>query len=604
MRALATAIVALSLAAAGAQAAPRHGLSVFGDLKYTEGFAHFDYVNPDAPKGGRLALIGTGALDTFDSFNAYILKGDAAQGTDLLFDSLMARATDEPDAVYGLVARTADLADDRSSLTFALRTEAKFADGTPLTAADVCDSFRLLSTKAVETVRLSLRDVSGCAVLAPDSVRYALKPNASRDAAVTVATLPIFSKVYFQKAEFEKSSLDPPLGSGPYAVRSFKPGEYVSYGRRADYWAKHLPVNVGRYNFDEVRYEYFRDRTAAFEALKAGILDLREEYSSRDWATAYEFPAVKDGRVLRLDLPDETPSGAQGFFLNLRREKFRDLRVRQALNLAFDFEWANANLFHGLYQRTQSFFENSPLKAKGSPAPEELAVLEPLRASLRPEVFGPAVLAPASDGSGQDRKLLRQASVLLEAAGWKLDGTARRNAKGETLQIEFLLDNPVFERIVSPYLRNLQLLGIDASLRTIDEAQYQLRQKTFDFDIISTRFASGETPGSELRSFFGSAAANADGSYNLSGLSLPAVDALIDKVLTAPNRGDLDAAGRALDRVLRAELFWVPNWYKPSFWVACWDQYGRPAVKPKYDRGFIDTWWFDEARAKRLGRGS
>jgi microcin C transport system substrate-binding protein len=604
MRPLAAALALMIAATVQAQAAPRHGLSVFGDLKYPEGFAHFDYVNPQAPKGGKISLIGPAALDTFDSFNAYILKGDAAQGTELLFDSLMARATDEPDAVYGLVAKTADLAEDRSSLSFVLRPEAKFADGTALTADDVCDSFRLLSTKAVETVRLSLRDVASCTVAAPGRVRYDLKPNASRDAAVTIATLPIFSKAYYAKVDFEKSSLDPPLGSGPYRVKSFKPGEYVTYGRRPDYWAKDLPVNAGRYNFDEIRFDYFRDRIASLEALKSGVIDLREEYISRDWATAYDFPAVKEGRILRLDLPDETPSGAQGFFLNLRRAKFQDIRVRKALNLAFDFEWTNANLFHGLYTRTQSFFENSPLKAEGAPSPAETAILEPLRKDVSPEVFGPPQLAPVSDGSGQDRTHLHEASELLDQAGWKIDNGQRRNAKGETLAVEFLLDNPVFERVLTPYLRNLQLLGIDATMRTIDDAQYQLRLKTFDFDIVSTRFASSVTPGSELRSFFGSAAAKADGSYNLSGLSDPVVDRLIENVLTAPTRDQLDAAGRALDRVLRAEWFWVPNWYKPSFWIACWDKYGRPDVKPKYDRGIVDTWWFDAAKAERLAKGN
>jgi microcin C transport system substrate-binding protein len=603
MRHRLAAIAALLAIAAPAEAAPHYGLSIFGDLKYPEGFAHFDYVNPQAPKGGKIALIGPAALDTFDSFNAYILRGDAAQGTDLLFDSLMARATDEPDAVYGLVARSADLADDRLSLSFVLHRQARFSDGTPLTAEDVCDTFRLLSTKAVETVKLSLRDVTGCTVLAPDQVRYTLKPGAARDVAVTIATLPIFSKAYYSKADFEKSSLDPPLGSGPYVVKSFRPGEYVSYDRRTDYWAKDLPVNVGRYNFDEVRFDYFRDRTASLEALKSGVIDLREEYISRDWATAYDFPAVKDGRILRLDLPDETPSGAQGFFLNLRRAKFQDIRVREALNLAFDFEWTNANLFHGLYQRTESFFENSPLKAEGPPSPAELAILEPYRKDLDPDVFGSPPLAPVSDGSGQDRKLLRQASQLLDAAGWKIAGGQRRNAKGDALSVEFLLDNPVFERILTPYLRNLQLLGIDATMRTIDDAQYQLRLKTFDFDIVSTRFASSVTPGSELRSFFGSAAAKADGSYNLSGLASPVVDGLIEKIMAAPTRPELDAAGRALDRVLRATWFWVPNWYKPSFWIACWDKFGRPAVKPKYDRGIVDTWWYDEAKAKHLAQG-
>ena len=604
MRRIAAAAVALTLCAAAAGAEPRHGISTFGELKYAPGFTHFDYVNPDAPKGGRLSLIGTAAIDTFDSFNGYILKGDPAQGLELLFDSLMTRAADEPDALYGLVASTVDLADDRKSVGFTLRPEARFADGTGLTAADVCDSFRLLSTQGSENIRITIRDVEACDVVGPHEVRYRFKGERTRDLPLTVAALPIFSKAYYAGEDFSKSSLKPPLGSGPYTVKGFQPGEYVAYGRRADYWAKDLPVNKGRFNFDEVRYEYFRERTAGFEALKAGKLDLREEFTSRDWATAYEFPALKDGRVKKVVLPDETPSGAQGFFFNLRRAKFQDIRVRQALNLAFDYEWTNKNLFFGLYQRTASFFESSPLKAEGAPSPEELALLEPLRGGLRPEVFGEAVLPPVSDGSGQDRKLLRQASQLLDAAGWTADGTMRRNAKGETLDVEFLIDSPIFERVLGPYVKNLRLLGVNASIRTVDSSQYQKRREEFDFDVISTRFVTSLTPGDELRVFFGSEAAGKPGSFNLSGLSSPAIDALIDKVVEAKSREELNVAGRALDRVLRAEQFWVPNWYKASHWIAHWDKFGSPATKAKYDRGILDTWWYDEAKAKRIATGN
>jgi len=605
VRLVAAAVIALCLGTTAAGAAPRHGISTFGDLKYPDGFLHFDYVNPDAPKGGRMSLIGPVPIDTFDSFNGYILKGDAVQGYDLMFDSLMVQAMDEPDSYYGLVAKTADLADDRKSITFALREEATFADGTPLTAEDVCDSFRLLSTLGHERIRITIRDVEACDVLDPHSVRYRFKGERTRDLPLTVAALPIFSKAYYAKADFAKSTLEPPLGSGPYKVKAFKPGEYVTYGRRDDYWAKDLPVNKGRYNFDEVRFDYFRDRTAAFEALKSGTIDLREEYTSRDWATAYDFPAVNDGRVVRLDLPDETPSGAQGFFLNLRREKFQDIRVRQAMNLAFDFEWTNKNLFYGLYDRTASFFELSPLKAEGLPKPDELAVLEPYKGEVRPEVFGEAILPPVSDGSGQDRKLLREASRLLDAAGWKsTDGGVLRNARGEALDVEFLSDSPVFERILGPYVKNLRLLGINASIRTVDDAQYQERQKNYDYDVISSRFMAGVTPGDGLRIFFGSQSAKNPGTYNMSGVASPAIDGLIDQIVAAQSRQQLDVAGRALDRVLRAEEFWVPNWHKASYWVAYWDKFARPQTKPKYDRGIVDTWWYDEAKAKRIANGN
>jgi len=604
VRHFAAAVIALCLGAASAEAAPRHGISTFGDLKYPADFTHFDYVNPDAPKGGRIATIGTAAMDTFDSFNAYILKGDAAQGLEMLFDTLMVRAMDEPDAVYGLVAKNSDIADDRKSVTFTLRPEAKFSDGSPVTAEDVCNSFRLLSTQGHERIRITIRDVEACDIIGPHTVRYRFKGERTRDLPLTVAGLPILSKAYYAKADFSKSTLEAPLGSGPYVIKSFKPGEYVTYGRRDDYWAKDLPVNKGRYNFNEVRYDYFRERIAGFEALKAGAIDLREEFTSKDWATGYDFAAVKDGRVIRMEMPDDTPSGAQGWFFNLRRPQFQDIRVREAINFAFDFEWTNRNLFFGLYDRTQSFFQRSPLQADGTPKPDELALLDPLKPSLRPEVFGPAVLAPVSNGSGQDRALLRRASALLDEAGWKTDGTLRRNAAGQTLDLEFLIESPVFERVLGPYLKNLRLIGVNATIRTVDDAQYLKRTKEFDFDVVGSRFSTSQTPGDELRVFFGSQSAKTPGTYNLSGVASPAIDALLDKVVEAQSREELNTTGQALDRVLRAEQFWVPNWYKGTNWLAFWDKFGRPPTKPKYDRGIVDTWWYDEAKATRIANGN
>lgn len=601
---LAAALIVLVLSAGYVLAEARHGLSVFGELGYPADFAHFGYVNPHAPKGGRLSLIGPVPRDTFDSFNGYILKGDPVQGFELMFDSLMARAMDEPDAVYGLVAKFADVAEDKKSVTFALRPEAAFADGTALTADDVCDSFRLLSTQGDERIRITIRDVESCEVIGRHEVRYRFKGERTRDLPLTISGLPIFSRAYYAQVDFARTTLDPPLGSGPYRVKNFRPGEYVAYERRTNYWAKDLPVNRGRYNFDEVRFEYFRERTAGLEALKSGVLDLREEYTSRDWATAYDFPALKDGRVKQEVLPDQTPSGAQGFFFNLRRVKFQDIRVRKALNLAFDFEWTNANLFFGLYTRTTSFFELSPLRAEGPPPPAELALLEPYRASLRPEAFNAPEPPPVSDGSGQDRKLLREASRLLDEAGWKADGNIRRNAKGERLAIEFLIESPIFERILGPYVKNLRLLGIDATIRTVDDAQYQRQQESYDFDIISSRFSAGLTPGDSLRIFFGSDSAARPGTYNMSGVASAEIDALIDRVVEARSREELNIAGRALDRVLRAEHFWVPNWHKGSHWIAHWDKFGRPETKPKYDRGIVDTWWYDEAKAARIAQGN
>lgn len=592
--------VALSMPAA---AESRHGMSIFGDLKYAPDFQHFDYVNAEAPKGGRLVTIGTAGITTFDSLNGFILKGDAAQGLDLIFDSLMARALDEPDAMYALVAKSVDVAADKMTAGFELRPEAKFADGSSLTADDVCDTFRLLKTEGHERIRITIRDVKDCQVLSPHSVRYSFEGENTRDLPLVVAGLPIFSKAYYQAHDFTKSTLEPPLGSGPYKIGPFRQGQYISYLRRNDYWAKHLPVNRGHYNFDEVRFEYFRDRNAELEALKAGILDLREEFTSKSWATEYEIAAVREGRLIKEQLADETMSGAQGFFINLRREKFQDARVRQALDLAFDFEWSNKNLFYGQYERVSSVFEGGDLEATGKPQPAELELLDQMRGELRPEVFEEVYSPPVSNGSGADRKLLRRASELLDAAGWTVKGGVRENAKGEKLTVEFLEDDQTFERVMTPYIRNLRLIGISATIRLVDEAQFQQRLKDFDFDITIQRYVLPQTPGVELKGFFGSQSAQAPGSYNLSGIAMKPVDVLIDRIVTAKSREELKTAAHALDRVLRAEHFWVPHWSKQSYNLVYWDIFGRPKIKPRYDRGVITTWWTDDKKAASLRRG-
>jgi len=599
---VATSVLFGLLAAASGVAADeaRHGLSAFGELKYGPDFQHFDYVNPNAPKGGRLAHIGPAATITFDSFNPFILRGDAAQGLELLFDSLMVRAMDEPDAVYGLVAKTAKLAPDRRSVTFQMRPEAKFSDGSPLTAEDVVFTFETLKTKGHPHYRILLRDVVRAEALGPHEVRFVFQGENLRDLPLTVATLPILSKAYYATREFDQTTLEPPLGSGPYRISDFKQGSYTTFKRREDYWAKDLPVNRGRYNFDEIRYEYFRDRTAALESLKAGAYDLREEFTAKDWATSYDIPQVKDGRIVLLTLPDESPSGAQGFFLNNRRAKFSDRRVRKALDYAFDFEWTNANLFYSLYTRTASYFENSEMKATGKPSPEELALLEPYRDQLPPEVFDEPYVPPVSDGSGSDRRLLRTAAKLLEEAGWELKGNQRVNKNGEVLSIEFLVYEPTFERVIAPYIKNLKSLGIDAYIRRVDPAQFERRVKAFDFDIITQRFSMRLTPGAELLNFFGSEAAATEGSFNRAGIKNPVVDALAQKALEARTREELVTAIRALDRVLRAGHYWVPQWYKASHHIAYWNKFGRPETKPKYDRGIVDTWWYDAEKASKL----
>jgi microcin C transport system substrate-binding protein len=594
--------LAIAFACGGAGAAERrHGLSAFGELKYPAGFKHFDYVNPDAPKGGRLATMPTSSVNTFNHFNDFILRGDPAFGLGFLFDSLMARAQDEPDAVYGLVAESAEVADDTMSVTFYLRPEARFRDGTPVTAADAAFTLETLKSKGHPRWQLALRDVVSATAVDPATVKYEFKGENVRDLPVLVATLPIFSKAYYTANDFLKESLDPPLGSGPYEIGDFRQGTFVTYKRRKDYWAADLPVNRGRYNFDELRFEYYRDRAVGLEAFKAKAYDMREEFTSKSWATEYDIPAVRSGQIVKLTLPDGRPSGAQGFFINARRDKFSDRRVRKALDYAFDFEWTNKQLFFGLYTRTASYFENSDLKAQGLPSPAELALLEPFRDKLPPEVFGEPYTPPVTDASGRYRPSVRTASQLLDEAGWRLQDGVRKNDKGETLDIEFLIEDPVTERIVGPYAGKLSEIGIKTSLRRIDPTEEQERLRRFEFDMTTQRYSLSPTPGPEVRAFWHSEASSQDGSYNLSGIADPVVDALIGKILTAKSRDDLRTACRAIDRVLRAGHYWVPEWYKPVHNIATWDKYARPSVQATYDDGVLDTWWFDAEKAAKLG---
>jgi microcin C transport system substrate-binding protein len=606
----------LTFPAAQAQdiAKPVHGLSAFAALKYPQGFKHFDYVNPKAPKGGILSMIGTGGRITFDSLNGYILKGVPPDGLSALYDgytlvhdSLMVRAYDEPDAVYGLIAHGAQLLTAGKGVRFFLRKEARFHDGTPLRAADVVTSFNLLKDKGNPLYKVILADSSAHEVDAL-TVEFRFTGTNTRDLPLIVATLPIFSKAYYAKRAFDSTTLEPPLGSGPYRVEKAEPGRRIIYARVKDYWAADLPVNVGRYNFDRLIYEYYRDRTAEFEAFKAGEFGLREEFTSKVWATQYDIPPVREGRMLRMILEDGSPSGAQGFFLNTRRKKLSDPRLRKAMMLAFDFEWTNRNQFHGLYQRTRSFFENSDLMASKEPTEAELKLLSPHRQALAQAgfdvgtIFGEPFVPPVTDGTGRDRTLLRQASALLDQAGWKVQGGQRVNARGEKLAIEFLTFEPTFERILSPYAANLKLIGIDARIRLVDPAQFEERVKQFDFDVMTQRFVMSTTPGIELRGMFSSQSASMPGSRNLSGVAHPAIDALIENVIAAKSRQELRTATRALDRVLRAGHFWVPHWYKASHHLAFWDEFAWPAVKPRYDRAVIDCWWFDAAKPNPRNR--
>lgn len=577
-----------------------HGLSAFGSLKYQADFRQFDYVKADAPKGGLFSqLVGSGG-STFDSFNAYIYQGDPANGMNLTFASLMARAFDEPDAVYLLAAEELSVSPDGLEFIFRLRPGISFHDGSEIAASDVVFSLLTLKSKGHPAYSSVLREVAEVAAEDKRTVRLRFLPTRGLDQPPLVASLPIFSERYYTSRSFDKTSLEPPLGSGPYRVARFEQGRFVEFERVKNWWGESLPVARGQYNFDLLRDEYYRDREAGFEAFTGNNYLFREEFTSKIWATRYEFPALRNGRVKRDIIPDERPSGAQGWSLNTRRSKFSDRRVREAFTIAFDFEWVNKNIMYGSYTRTHSVFQNSDMMARGEPSQEEVALLEPFGDRILPEVFGPAWLPPESDGSGQDRKLLRRAGELLTEAGWTVKDGRRVNAGGEQLSAEFLLVERTFEPHHMALIKNLRILGIDANIRMVDPSQAEKRTKDFDFDIVVDRFIFPQLPGSSLRYYFSSEFASTKGSKNLAGIADPAVDALVEKAIAAKSQSELNTACRALDRVLRSGRYWIPHWSKASHWIAYWDQFGFPQTKPRFARGVPETWWHDAAKAAKL----
>jgi microcin C transport system substrate-binding protein len=584
-----------------------HGLSSFGDLKLGPDFKHFAYVNPQAPKGGTLALqitqtIGNQNFDTFNTLNIFVLKGDGAAGMTNAFDTLMAANSDEPDALYGLLAKSVRVSNDKRIYRFVLHPEARFHDGSKLTAKDVAFSLTIIKDKGHPTIRLPLAEMVAATAEADDVVKVELSDRRSRDLHLAVATLPIFSEAWWQGRDFEAATLDAPLGSGPYRVGRFEQGRFIEFDRVADYWAKDLPVNVGQNNFDRIRYEYFRDRTVAFEAFKNGTLNFHGEYTSRTWATGYDFPAVRDGRVKRDEMPNDAPSPIQGWYFNLRRDAFKDPRIREAIGLAFDFEWTNQTIMFGAYRRLTSYFENSDMKAVGQPSAEELKLLEPFRDALPAAAFAEPVMPPASDGSGQDRKLLRRADELLREAGCTRDGGVLKLPNGKPFEIEFLDFQAALQPHTQPFQANLKRLGIEARSRIVDAAQYQRRMQDYDFDMASRALGAAPTPGDSLRVLYGSEAGKKPGSFNIAGIMHPAIDALVERIAHAETREELNAACRALDRVLRAGHYWVPMWFKPSDWIAYWDMFSRPEAKPRFATGAPGTWWYDAEKAKRIGR--
>ncbi|WGF89851.1 extracellular solute-binding protein [Marinivivus vitaminiproducens] len=582
--------------ATSAAAQPQHGLSMYGDLKYGPDFEHFDYVNPAAPKGGALV---SGVVGSFDSLNPFILRGTpgAVTGT---FETLTEQSLDEPFSEYGLLAESVEMPEDRSYVRFNLRPEARFSDGRPVTAEDVIWTFNTLITEGNPTFRYYYANVAKAEQTGERQVTFTFDGGVNRELPLIMGQLPVLPKHHFEGRAFDEPTLEVIPGSGPYVVERVDPGRSITLRRNPDYWGKDLPINRGRDNADELRYEYFRDSNVALQAFKAGVYDLRAENTASLWATAYTGPAFDRGLIVKEEIPRHDSGVMQGFAYNIRRPIFQDPKVRRALAYAFDFEWTNANLFYGEYERVESYFSGTELASTGLPEGEELALLEPYRDQLPPEVFTETYQAPKSDGSGNIRDNLRAAFQLLTEAGWTVEnGVLTNQATGDVMRFEILLGSPAFERIVQPFVRNLERLGVQASIRTVDPAQYQNRTDDFDFDMTVDVWGQSLSPGNEQRDFWGSAAADQPGSRNTVGIKDPVVDALIQKIITAPSREALVTATHALDRVLLWGHYVIPNWRSPTVNLAYWSKLRHPTESP--NSGFdLSAWWVDTGREVAL----
>ncbi|WP_415894247.1 extracellular solute-binding protein [Neptuniibacter sp. PT8_73] len=565
-----------------------HGIAMHGDLKYPANFKHFDYVNPDAPKGGKAIQ---SALGTFDSFNNFIVKGTPADGLGLLYDSLLGKAQDEPFSLYGLVAESLEVPADRSWIIFNIRPEAKFSDGHPITAEDVVFSLETLRSKGAPFYKAYYADIESVEALNPHRVKFNFRNNLNRELALIVGEIAILPKHFWQDRDFQRPSLDIPVASGSYTIDSFDAGRSITYKLSPDYWGKDLPVNRGRHNIEFLTYDYYRDNTVAMEAFKAGEYDFRQENSSKRWATSYTGSAVDSGKIIVKELGHENPTGMQAFVLNTRRPQFEDPRVRQALALAFDFEWTNRNIFYNAYTRTHSFFSNSEMAATSLPTEKEIEILEPIRDQIPTEVFTQVYRAPETSGNGRIYTELRQAKRLLQQAGWIFKkGKLVHKETGEPLKIEMLLYSPAFERVVAPFIRNLERLGIHSSIRLVDVSQYISRLRKYDFDVVVSGFGQSSSPGNEQRDYWHSSGADVEGSRNLIGIKNPAVDYLVDQLIQSPDREQLVLRTRALDRVLQWNHYVIPQYHINKYRVAYWDKFEMPSTRPKYNLGF-DTWW-------------
>jgi microcin C transport system substrate-binding protein len=571
--------------------APVHGLAMHGEPKYGPGFAHFDYVNPQAPRGGRVRQSGIG---TYDSFNGFIVKGTPAGGLGFVFETLTTQSSDEAFSEYGLIAETIEMPEDRSWVGYNLHPQARWHDGKPITIDDVIFTFETLKTKGHPFYRAYYANVDKAEQTGERQVRFSFSGGVNRELPLIMGQMTVLPKHYWEGRDFEAVSLDIPLGSGPYKIESFQAGRSVTYRRVPDYWGADLPINVGQNNWDEIHVQYYLDAVVALEAFKAGDYDIRVENSAKNWATAYDVPAVRDGRLIKAEIKHEIPTGMQCYVFNTRREIFKDRRVRQALAYAFDFEWSNINLFFGQYTRTASYFSNSELASSGLPSAEELAILEPLRGQIPDEVFTATYEPPATDGSGNIRANLRKGLDLLKAAGFEVrNGVAINAATGKPLECEILLvAGDLFERITQPFVQNLERLGVKARIRNVDSAQYQVRNETFDFDMIVETFGQSLSPGNEQRDFWGSASADVRGGRNTIGIKDPVVDRLIDLIIAAADRESLITRCRALDRVLLWGHYVIPHWHIAMFRVAYWNKFGRPPINPKYALA-TGSWWVD-----------
>jgi microcin C transport system substrate-binding protein len=568
-----------------------HALALHGDLKYDADFSHFEYVNPDAPKGGTMRLATTG---TFDSLNPFILQGTPAAGSGLIYDTLLTSSSDEAFSEYGLLAERIEVPPDGSWVAFYLRPEARWHDGEPLTSDDVVFSFNLLMTDGHPFYRSYYGSVADVEAIDERTVKFTFEGDINKELPLIVGQLPILPEHYWQDKDFTAPTLDAPLGSGPYRIADFDAGRNISYERVPDYWGANVPANVGKNNFGILSYDYYRDTTVAIEALKAYEYDFRSENIAREWANAYNIPEKDEGLFAQELIPNENNQGMQGFFFNTRLSKFADPQVRRALTYAFDFEWTNETLFYGQYVRTNSFFENSELAAEGVPTGLELEILERYRDELPEEVFNTPYELPVTDGSGNAREQLRTARQMLADAGWEIqDGVLTNVDTGEVMEIEFLLIDPNFERIVSPFIQNLERLGVQTNIRTVDQAQYQNLVQDFNFDMIVSTIRQSLSPGNEQRDMWTSDVADVTGSRNLAGIQDPVIDALVEEVISAPDRESLVAATRALDRALLWGHYVIPQWHIAAYRIAYWDKFGRPEISPKYSLGFI-TWWIDE----------